>query len=78
MTKSLTQPQTTARLSGWQGGGQGNTAKEKAKEGKSKLKLEPGNTCKMWGFKLCILQKDPRPAFIKFKNTPPVGGTVHN
>jgi hypothetical protein len=40
--KSLTRPQTAARLSGWQGGGQNYTAKERAKEIQDKIKPKLG------------------------------------
>jgi hypothetical protein len=38
----LTQPQAAARLSGWQGGGQKNTAKKKPKASQGKVKPELG------------------------------------
>jgi N-acetyl-gamma-glutamylphosphate reductase len=47
--KTLTRPQTTAWLSGWQGGGQQNTARENAKESKDKIKPEPGKSHKHVG-----------------------------
>ena len=42
--QALPQPQTVEQLSGWEGGGQGKAAKEKAKRMKSKHERKP-NTC---------------------------------
>ena len=42
--QALLQPQTAEQLSGWEGGGQGKAAKEKAKRMKSKHERKP-NIC---------------------------------